>query len=153
MGKSVICQNVLLNSNKLCGCFSLKSSRSNIISIYYIYFSADTNETKMMRKFSSLNFLETFTEGNLSLDIHASRLQSGNDSYDDVVDAFGEIVDLVDFEGGWTIYGWGKRGLINYVSLLGNDIKKPGDNKVLSQEISTHVVHLHPIEEILSQPF
>ena len=25
-----------------------------------------------------------------------------------------------------------------------HDIKEPGDNKVLSQEISTHVVHLHP---------
>ena len=32
----------------------------------------------------------------------------------------------------------------NDVSILGNDIKEPGDNKVLSQEISTHVVHLHP---------
>ena len=53
-------------------------------------------------------------------------------------------VDLVNSEGGWTVYGWGKRGLINHVSLLGNDIKDPGDNKVLSQKISTHVVHLHP---------
>ena len=38
----------------------------------------------------------------------------------------------------------GQKVLINDASLLGNDIKEPGDNKVLSQEISTHVVHLHP---------
>ena len=112
--------------------------------MHSICFSTDTGETKMMSKFSSLKFLETFTKGNLSVDIRASRLQSGNDAYGDSVDAVNEIVDLVHSEGGWTVYGWGKRGLINDVSLLGNDIQEPVDNKVLSQEISTHVVHLHP---------
>ena len=76
-----------------------------------------------MSKFSSFNFLETLTKGNLSVDIRASRLQSGNDAYNKIVDAFNEIVDLVNSKGGWTIYGWFKRGLINDVSLLGNDIK------------------------------
>ena len=37
-----------------------------------------------------------------------------------------------------------KRGLMNDVSLLGNYIKDHGDNKVISQDISTHVLHLHP---------
>ena len=78
------------------------------------------------------------------MDIHASRLQSGNDAYDDIVDAFDEIFDLVHSEAGWNVYGWIRGGLINDVSILGNDIKEPGDNKVLSQEISTHVVYLHP---------
>ena len=34
-------KNVLLNRNKLCGCFSLKSRRYNIISMYSICFSID----------------------------------------------------------------------------------------------------------------
>ena len=34
--------------------------------------------------------------------------------------------------------------LINDVSLLGNDIKEPGDNKVTSKYIPTHVAYLHP---------
>ena len=67
-----------------------------------------------------------------------------NDDSENIVDSFDGIVDLVNSEGGWTVYGWGKRGLINHVSLLGNDTKDPGDNKVLSQKISTHVVHLYP---------
>ena len=54
------------------------------------------------------------------------------------------MVDLFNSEGGWTIYGWGKRGLINYVSLLGNDIKETGHNNVIYLELSTHVVNLHP---------
>ena len=44
------------------------------------------------------------------MDIRASRLQSGNDDYDDIVDSFDEIVDLVNSEGVLTVYGWGKRG-------------------------------------------
>ena len=45
---------------------------------------------KMMIKFSSLKNLETLTKGNLSVDIRASRLQSCNGAYDDIVDAFDE---------------------------------------------------------------
>ena len=71
-------------------------------------------------------------------------MKSGNDAYDGIVDAFDEVFDLVNSEGGWTVYGWGKIGLINDVSLLGHYINDTGDNKVLSQEIPTHVVHLHP---------
>ena len=54
------------------------------------------------------------------------------------------MIDLVNSKGGWTVYGWAKRGLIKDVSILGNDIKDIGDNKVPFQEISNHVVHLHP---------
>ena len=101
--------------------------------MHSICFSIGTGETKMIIKFSSLNVLETFTIDNLSVDIRASRLQSGNDAYDDIVDAFDEIVDLVNSKGGWTVYGWVKRCLINDVSLLVNDSNEPGDNKVIYQ--------------------
>ena len=73
-GKFCDRQSVLLNNNKLCGCFSLKPSPSNIISMRSICFSTGTGETNMMSKFSSLKILETFTEGNLSVDIRASML-------------------------------------------------------------------------------
>ena len=78
------------------------------------------------------------------MDIRASRFQPVNDDYDDIVDAFEDFFDLDHSDGGWTVYGWVKRGFINDVSLLGNDIKEPGDIKVLSRDISTHAVHLHP---------
>ena len=58
-------------------------------------------------------------------------LLSGNDAYADIFDAFEEVVDLVNSRGGWTVYEWGKRGFINDVILLGNNIKEPSDNKVL----------------------
>ena len=68
--------------------------------MHSICFNIDTNETKMMSKFSSLKHLETFTKVNLSVDIHASRLKSGNDAYEDIVDYLEEIVDLGNSEGG-----------------------------------------------------
>ena len=132
-GKFCDCQNFLHNSNKSCECFILETSLSNIIFMHSICFSTETGETKLMSKFSYLEFLETFTKGNLSVYIRASRLKPSNDDYDDIVDVFENIVDLVKSKGGWTVYGWGKRGLINYVSILGNDTKESGDNRVLSQ--------------------
>ena len=45
------------------------------------------------------------------------------------------------------LFTGGEKSLINDVSILGNNIKEPGDNKVLSQDISTHVVHLHPLKK------
>ena len=63
-----------------------------------LFFFTDTGETKMMRNFSPLKFLETFKKVNLSVDIRAWMLWSGNDAYDDIVDSLGEIVDLVNSE-------------------------------------------------------
>ena len=64
--------------------------------MHLICFSTGTGETKMVVKFSSLKFLETFTKGNLSVDIHASSLQSGKGVYDDIVDSLEEIFELVN---------------------------------------------------------
>ena len=74
-------------------------------------------------------------------------MQSFNDAYNNVVDYLEGIVDLVHSKGRWNFYGWGKNVLINDVSLLGNDIKYPNNNKVLSKDISTRVVHLHPLKK------
>ena len=121
--------------------------------MHYVCFPTDTGETKMMRKFISLELLETSTKGKLLLVICESRLQSGNDAYNYIVDSLEEIVDLVNSEGGWNFYGWSKRGLINDVIILGNDINKPDNNKVLSQDLSTHVVHLHPPKKYYLVPY
>ena len=115
----------------------------------YFIFSTDTYETKMMSKLSPLKLLETFTKGNLLVDIRAPWLKSGNDSYDNIVDYLEQIVDLVHSEVGLTVYRWGERGLINGVSLLGNDSKELGENKALSPEISTHVVHINLQRKII----
>ena len=64
-----------------------------------ICFSTDTDEMKMMIKFSSFKILEIFTKGDPSVDIRASRLQSDNDAYNDIDDSLEGIVDLGYSEG------------------------------------------------------
>jgi len=106
-----------------------------------------------MMKFSSLKFMELYTKGKLSIDVRTSRLQSGNDIYDDILSCLEDIMDLVNDDDGWVVYGWGKQGVINDVVMLGNEAnKEQTDNKVLSVHVSTHVVHLHPAHSDYRNP-
>lgn len=38
----------------------------------------------------------------------------------------------------------GKKGFINDSSLVGNDSSNDGDARVVAQEVTTHVVYIHP---------
>ena len=92
-GKLCDPQNDQLNSNKLCGYFSLKPGHSNIISMHSFFFhwhqwNKDDDQIKLFE------FSGTFTKGNLSLDIRVSSLQPGNYAYDSIVDAFDEFFEL-----------------------------------------------------------
>jgi len=85
--------------------------------------------------------MELYTKGKLSIDVRTSRLQSGNDIYDDILSCLEDIMDLVNDDDGWVVYGWGKQGVINDVVMLGNEAnKEQTDNKVLSEHVSTHVI-------------
>ena len=75
-------------------------NRAVLILSLCIIFSTVTGKMEMMRKFSSLKDLETFAKINLSVDIHASRLKSYNDAYDNIVDSLEEIDGLVNLGGG-----------------------------------------------------
>ena len=90
-----------------------------------ICFSTDTGETEMMIKFSSLEILDTSQKVTSKWKSMHQGCNQANDAYDDIVDDFDGIVDLVTSQGGWTVYGWGKRGFINDVSISGNGSKEP----------------------------
>ena len=100
-----------------------------------------------MKNFSSLQFMEIFTKGKFSINVRASQLQSGNDFHEDFNEAITNIVNLVNNDGGWTIYGWGKRGMINDASLVGNDSFDDSNTKVIADETTIHVVHIHPTDK------
>ena len=89
--------------------------------------------------------MELYAEGGPSIDIRASRLQSGTDVYDDRIDGLENIIELVNNDGGWIVCGCGKHGVVNDVVMLGDDFKNRGtDAKILSKCILTRVVHIHP---------
>ena len=96
-----------------------------------------------MSNFSSHLFMFYYILGYFSIDIRASQLQSGSEIYDDILDALENVIDLENENGGWSIYGWGKKGFINDLSLIGSE-NNTQDTKVVAQEVTTHFVHIHP---------
>ena len=146
-------QNLSDGGKKACGCFSHKSSRSCVAMQMNILFSTQSGEIKLMEKFSSQQFFRFLTKGFLSIDIRSSQLQNGNDAYDDIIESVENIFELINEDGGWTITGWSKRGLINDAALIssnssgssGNASKEnQNSSKVLSEEVTTHIVQIEP---------
>ena len=76
-------------------------------------------------------------------------LSSGSLSYEKITHAMDDMIDFVNDNGGWSIYVWGKKGLINDAILLGvaSDTKSKEETvKVAAEEVTTHVVHFHPTD-------
>lgn len=65
----------------------------------------------MMQNFSSLKFMDLYLTGIMSIDVRASQLHHGNENYETIVDAIDYIVEMINQDGGWTVYGWGKKDL------------------------------------------
>lgn len=55
-----------------------------------------------------------------------------------------DIFELVNNYGGWTITGWSKRGLINDAALISSNGDNESSDKVLSEEVTTHIVQILP---------
>ena len=64
--------------------------------------------------------------------------------YENLYDTFMEIFDMVNGNGGWTLYGWSKRGQINDLS---NEDDKNSAKKVESAEVTHHVVKIFPTDK------
>ena len=137
---------------KACGCFSHKSSCSCIAMQMNLLFTTQNSETRLMEKFSSHQFF-FLTKDLLSIDTRSSQLQHGNDAYDDIIDSFEDIFELINEDGGWSITGWSKRGLISDAAVLNSNnsgisvtnAKDQGDsNKVLPEEVTSHIVQIFP---------
>ena len=89
----------------------------------------------------------------MSIDIRSSQLQNGNDAYDEIIDSIEEILETTNDDGSWSITGWSKHRLINDAALLnasnsgisGNISRDQSDsNKVLSKEVTTHIIQIQP---------
>ena len=64
--------------------------------------------------------------------------------YFDVKDAIGNVVELVNNNGGWTFVGWYKFGIITDKSLLDLPPSNAVSTEVTSGQINYHIVQLLP---------
>ena len=119
-----------------------------ITSVIFVYANPSiSGERITIVSLTSLQFQNMFTKGHLVQHIRASYLQ-GTQNYRNIQLSLKVVVSLINENGGWTIYGWGKRGLINDTSLLGQADTE--ENKALSKEVTTHVLHLHPKNDLFA---
>ena len=110
--------------------------------LFVLFFPPSNGERKMMQNFGSLKFMDLFLYGNMSIDVKAAQLHHGDKNYENITDAIQDIVEMVNQDGGWTIYGWGKKGFINDSSLVGNN-SDDANTRVVAQEVTTRVIHIH----------
>ena len=79
--------------------------------------------------------------------MRVSQLQSGYESFAELHDALDLAIDDINQNGGWTVFGWMKLGLSNDATLVGNNDKNNEETKVLSEDITTHIVQLQPTSQ------
>lgn len=135
-----------------CGCFSQNANRTNIVGVYYMLFEIGGGQRMGVPDFSSYQFMKYFTKGLLSIDVRATQLQSGYTAYTLLLTAIRAVIVLVNNNGGWSFHGWGKRGLINDMTLLGQELQDGDDGKTAANEITTHIIHAHPTNSDFMDP-
>ena len=67
--------------------------------------------------------------------------------YFDIEDSITNVVELINDNGGWTVTGWYKRGLITDKSLLEVPPSNVVSTEVVSGQINYHIVQLLPSNE------
>eukprot|EP00957_Ditylum_brightwellii_P007547 570983-Ditylum_brightwellii.AAC.1 len=97
-----------------------------------------------MLKFSSIKFSKLYLDTYLPSSIKIRHLRMTNE-YFELLDHIDRAVQCVNDNGGWTVAGWYKHGVINDCALIGNNNNTSGNNKnnnenvrVDSCEINNH---------------
>ena len=109
-----------------CGCYSMLARRSNLALDYALTLT----KKELLWEFT----VENFSSNKFSLlfqnKLFPYSLQLENFSFsDDHIEldrCMREIVDKVNQQGGWTVIGWYKRGVINDQTLVGSDESNNG---------------------------
>ena len=143
------------NGKRGCGCYHMTQYRTNIAFEHSIYF--DTQRGRIVHNnFSSTKFSLLYLNDNIPGAVRISALRMSN-AYWEIEDAIENVVDYVNDNGGWTVVGWYKRGVINDRSLLeANSTQHPSNNQDSTNEVdagqlSYHVVQLLPTNQDMHQ--
>lgn len=125
-----------------CGCFNNMPNHSNLAIILSVSFKSPDDQTRVMMDFSSKQFIHLCTNGSIPIDVRSSQLQATNAAFE-MEDAIIKTVEYINNNGGWTIIGWYKRGIINDQSMIG--MTEDGEQqKVDSGTVHFHIVSLLP---------
>jgi len=147
-------QNLASENRAVCGCFCNSAFRSNLAFVFGLSFRSDEGDYRIMNNFTSLSFQKMFFNAPIPPEVTAASLQ-GTDIGLDIEDSIINQNDLVNNNGGYSIVGWCKRGVINDQSLVGaggTTGKDNDDGRVNAEDVTIHIVQILPTNRDFFNP-
>ena len=134
-----------------CGCYAMHHRRSSIALQFDIAIMNDLDGEQVisMNSFSSNRFSKLFLTESISPSVLLQQLQFTNEFFA-LEDKVIEMVNYINENGGFTVIGWYKRGVINDRSLVsgnsnGASSNQTNDNVMVDNgEVNFHVTNLIP---------
>ena len=133
------------NGTRGCGCYNVRDDISNIAFEHSVFFQIG-NDFVQHNDFSSTKFSFWYLKKRLPSTVTVNALTMTQE-YFDIEDAITNVVNLINNNGGWTVTGWYKRGLITDKSLLEVPPSNVVSTEVVSGQINYHIVQLLPSNE------
>ena len=131
-----------------CGCYGMATNSTSLAiqhSISVTTFQGD----KTMKEFSSLKFSKLYLNGVIPGSCKLYHLQV-TAAFFAMCECMKNCIDLINENGGFTIVGWYKRGVISDKSLISQDKNTIGynttesDSQIDSGDICYHIVQIIP---------
>ena len=135
-----------------CGCFHMINNRSNLAFLHNIRLTGDHDVDITVNNFSSTKFSLLYLSQRLPPSVKISALNMTNE-YFVLLDCITHVLDVINNNGGFTVIGWYRRGIINDRSLIesnnasnGNQNNNAEDIQVGAGEVNYHVIDLYPTD-------
>lgn len=127
-----------------CGCYGVAANRSNLAIVHTIVVAMANGEVRTMNDFSSTKFSQIYLSNRIPADTRESSLQF-TDAFFTLESTVDQVIDFINENGGFTVFGWYKRGIINDTSLVGMNTGNNNEEiQVDSGNINFHIVQLVP---------
>ena len=148
----------IMERSQGCGCYSMLSRRSNMVMDHSLQIEhRNSGWNCFVEKFSSNKFSELYLSGSFPSNLRADALQM-TDEYWNMTDKIAQIVEEINNNGGWTVIGWYKRGLINDQSMVSEEASNirnnnQNENQVANGLINYHICVLRPSNDGYFRPY
>ena len=156
------------NGSRGCGCYGMSQNSSSLVFKHAIDVNTATNSMSMS-DFSSLKFSQLYLSGDIPGSCKLYMIQYTEAAMNMQI-ALDSCIEFISNNGGFSVVGWYKRGIINDQSLLAarkivnnnsngnssnnnnNENNRSDDLQVDSGEISYHFVHIFPTNRDFLDP-
>jgi hypothetical protein len=128
-----------------CGCFNMLGYRSRLAVAHNVTVRInDSNSTIITQKcFSSASFSRVYLKGLFPQNSNAGMFEHNN-QYRELKNAATTNVSLVNLNGGWTVIGWYKRGMMTDRALIGNVEQLAENDTQVDGDVNYHIVKIIP---------